>query len=211
MPTSDVRVVELESPSDLQLHYAFADNVSYRGQDAIRLIESDDTPENAHSLAVVPHSTFMDGTIETEVAGVPRPGAPPEARGFVGIAFRVQSQAVAFEAFSLRPTNGRSDDQLRRNHSTQYIAHPDYPWYRLREGSPGRYESYADLVAGEWTPIRIVVSGSQALLYVNRGEQPCLVVNDLKLGRAAGQIALWIGGGTEGDFSTKLSLHSRAA
>ncbi len=55
---------------------------------------------------------------------------------------------------------------------------------------------------GAWTPIRIVVSGIQAQLYVNEAEQPCLLVNDLKLGETQGQIALWIGAGTEAYFST---------
>ncbi len=47
----------------------------------------------------------------------------------------------------------------------------------------------------------MVVSGVQAQLYVNDAEQPCLVVNDLKLGHARGQLALWIGSGTEAYFS----------
>ena len=102
----------------------------------------------------------------------------------------------------MRPTNGRASDQLRRNHSTQYISHPDFPWYQLRKEKPGVYESYTDLVPGIWTPIRIVVSGTQAQLYVNGAEQPCLVVYDLKLGETQGQIALWIGAGTEAYFST---------
>jgi hypothetical protein len=114
----------------------------------------------------------------------------------------VQPHGSHFECFYLRPTNGRANDQLRRNHSTQYISHPDFPWYRLREETPGVYESYTDLVPGAWTPIRIVVSGIQAQLYVNGAEQPCLVVNDLKLGETQGQIALWIGAGTEAYFST---------
>jgi hypothetical protein len=113
----------------------------------------------------------------------------------------VQPGGAQYECFFLRPTNGRADDQLRRNHSTQYISYPDYPWHRLREESPGVYESYTDLVPGAWTPIRIVVSGTQAQLYVNRAEQPCLIVNDLKLGEAQGQIGLWIGSGTEAYFS----------
>ena len=54
---------------------------------------------------------------------------------------------------------------------------------------------------GAWTPIRIVVSGIHAQLYVHGAEQPCLVVNDLKLGETQGQIALWIGPGTEAYFS----------
>jgi len=36
---------------------------------------------------------------------------------------------------------------------------------------------------------------------VNGGEQPCLIVNDLKLGETRGQIALWVGTDTEGYFS----------
>jgi hypothetical protein len=49
-----------------------------------------------------------------------------------------------FECFYLRPTNGRADDQVRRNHSVQYISFRGFPWYRLE--SPEKYESYTDLV-----------------------------------------------------------------
>lgn len=90
---------------------------------------------------------------------------------------------------------------MRRNHSTQYISHPDYPWYKLREEHPGVYESYTDLVPGEWTKVRIIVSGTRAQLYVHGAEQPCLIVKDLKLGEKEGGIALWIGTGTEAYFS----------
>jgi hypothetical protein len=91
---------------------------------------------------------------------------------------------------------------LRCNYSAQYISHPDFPWYRLREETPGAYESYTYLVPGAWIAVRIAVSGIQAQLYVNGAEQPCLVVNDLKLGETQGGIALWIGAGTEAYFST---------
>ena len=154
------------------------------------------------AIAILSDSDFKDGVIEAEIAGVPRKDAPQDMRGFVGIAFHVQSPELSFECFFLRPTNGRADNQLRRNHSTQYISQTEYPWYRLREESPGGYESYVDLAPGAWTPIKIVVSGVQAKLYVNNTEQPCLVVNDLKLGEAHGKIALWIGTGTEAYFST---------
>jgi hypothetical protein len=42
------------------------------------------------------------------------------ARGFAGIAFRVQPDLRTYDAFYLRPTNGRADDQVRRNHAAQY-------------------------------------------------------------------------------------------
>jgi hypothetical protein len=114
-------------------------------------------------------------------------------RGFIGIAFRVQPHGSRFECFYLRPTNGRANDQLRRNHSTQYISHPAFPWHQLRKETPGVYESYADLVPGDWTPIRIVVSGIQAQLHVNGAEQPCLVVNDLKLGERTDKLRCGLG------------------
>ena len=199
MTSSWLRSFPLSSLSELELHHVEAKLVTHHGRRAVRLVEQG---EPTDAIAILSGSDFEDGVIETEIAGIPRKDAPQDMRGFVGLAFRVQPDASRFECFYLRPTNGRADDQLRRNHSTQYISHPDFPWYRLREESPGVYESYTDLVPGAWTPIRVVVSGIRAHLYVNGAEQPCLVVNDLKLGKTRGQIALWIGAGTEAYFTT---------
>jgi hypothetical protein len=193
----------LDSLSDLELHDVRADLVTYRGRSALRLVESE-TAGDGPALAVLTQTDFAQGEITTAVAGDRRADAPPEMRGFVGIAFRVASPA-RYECFYIRPTNGRADDQLRRNHATQYVSHPDYPWYRLRKESPGVYESYADLVPGAWTRLRITVSGSRARLYVNGARQPTLIVNDLKLGDTRGRIGLWIGNGTEAYF-TKLTV-----
>jgi hypothetical protein len=199
MNATQARTYQLNSLSELELHHVDAELVTYRNRRAVRLVEQG---EAIDTIAILSNSDFEEGVIETEIAGAPRKDAPHDMRGFVGIAFRVQPHGSRYECFYLRPTNGRADDQLRRNHSTQYISQPDFPWYRLREETPGVYESYTDLVPGVWTPIKIVVSGIQAQLYVNRAEQPCLVVNDLKLGKTRGQIALWIGAGTEAYFST---------
>ena len=153
------------------------------------------------STAILKGTDFGNGSIEVDLAALPATGAVAQARGFVGIAFRVAADASRLECFYLRPTNGRADDQLRRNHSTQYVSHPDYPWHRLREDTPGRYESYVDLVPGQWTKVRIEVEGTRARLFVDAGEQPVLIVNDLKLGDTRGAVALWIGLGTEAYFS----------
>jgi hypothetical protein len=198
MTTSRSLVFPLTTLAELELQSVEAEIIIYRGRQAVRLVEQE---EATVTIAILSGSNFKDGVIEAEIAGAPRRDAPQDMRGFVGIAFRVKPHGSRFECFFLRPTNGRADDQLRRNHSTQYISHPEYPWYRLREESPGMYESYTDLVPGAWTPIRIVVSGTRAQLYVNGAEQPCLIVNDLKLGETQGQIALWIGAGTEAYFS----------
>ena len=110
------------------------------------------------------------------------PGAAWGARGFVGIAFRVQKDLETYDAFYLRPTNGRADDQERRNHSAQYISLPEWPWFRLRKETPSRYEAYVDLVPGAWTKIKIEVRGDKARLYVHDKEQPTLIVKDVKSG-----------------------------
>ncbi|MGZ9234674.1 MAG: hypothetical protein ACXW4E_04050 [Anaerolineales bacterium] len=195
-----MQTYHLESLSDLKLCNVLGEFVTYRGRSALRLIEQD-MMKDMESIAILSDSNFKDGIIETAIAGSPRAEAPMEMRGFVGIAFRVQPQGSHFEYFYIRPTNGRANDQLRRNHSTQYCSHPDFPWFRLREENPGVYESYTDLISGDWTDIKIVVSGLHAELYVNGAEQPCLIVNDLKLGESQGQIALWVGAGTEAHFS----------
>ncbi len=190
---------QVDDIGNLDLHAVKATRVTKDGKEAIRLVETGDS--KSHAVAIIKDFEFKNGTIETMIAGNPLPDAPLDMRGFVGIAFRIRAGDGQFECFYLRPTNGRANDQLRRNHSTQYISAPDYPWYRLREENPGVYESYTDLVSGAWTPIKLVVNGIRAELYVNGADQPCLIVNDLKLGESSGQIGLWIGLGTEAHFS----------
>ena len=130
-----------------------------------------------------------------------RSGASQAARGFVGVAFRVAPQIETFECFYIRPTNGRAEDQVRRNHSSQYISYPGYPWELLREKHPEKYESYVDLVPAKLTSLKIEVRGDKARLYVHGNEQPTLIINDLKQAPRSGAIALWIGPGTIGHFA----------
>lgn len=181
-----------------------AEQVTYKGKQAIRVVDAtqpgiEGTPNR---IAVLVNTLFGDGTIEADLAGEPGPGASGDARGFVGIAFRIASGLSNFECFYLRPTNGRADDQIRRNHSLQYISFPDFPWQRLRKEFPEKYESYVDLVPGEWAKIRIEVHGEKARLFVNGVAQPNLIVNDLKLGAGRpGSVGLWIGPGTVAHFA----------
>jgi len=172
---------------------------NFKGRSAIQLIAAPDA-QNASSYAVVKDALFRDGTIEVDLAGQPGAGAGSGARGFIGIAFRLQPDG-RYEYIYLRPTNGRADDQVRRNHSTQYSSHPDFDFARSRQEAPEKYESYVDLEPGVWTKYRIEVDGRKARLYVNEAPQPCLIVNDLKLEPQEGRVALWVGPGTEGYFA----------
>ena len=170
---------------------------TYQGKQATRLIDRDGNG----GVALLKGSSFKNGAIEVELAGKPSAGSFAAARGFVGIAFRDQSGGSKYECIYLRPTNGRADDMLRRNHSAQYSAEPEWGWERLRKESPGIYESYVDLEAGAWTRYKIVIKGTRAELYVHDAAQPCLIVKDLKLGDTAGAVALWVGPGTEAYFT----------
>jgi hypothetical protein len=195
--------IPLDSANGLQARKVNAEPAAYKGRKAVRVTDAlrEDREGNEDRIAILPKTEFQNGTIEIDLAGQPGPGAAETARGFTGVAFRVSPGASQFECFYLRPTNGRADDQLRRNHSLQYFSFPEFPWYRLRKETPAQYESYADLVPGEWTHVKIEVDGAKAKLYINGAPQASLLVNDLKHGESKGSIALWIGPGTVAYFS----------
>ena len=151
---------------------------------------------------------FHNGTIEVEVASDLALDAPFYARGFVGVSFRID-QVSRFENIYLRPTNSLADDQVRRNHTIQYFAYPDYVFDRLRRESPGIYETYADIAPGRWIHMKIVVAGSRARLYLDSKERPALIVNDLKLGSdQRGGVGLWIESGTVAHFRNLQVTHA---
>lgn len=144
---------------------------------------------------------FANGVIEVKVWSRIVNDAPAFARGFIGLAFRIDEHNSKFESIYIRPTNGRAEDQVRRNHSVQYFSYPDYKFDRLRKEDPEKYESYADMGLNEWITIRVEVKGTKAKLFINNNKNATLVVNDLKLGENQnGSIGLWVGNYTEGYF-----------
>ncbi|HUI98086.1 MAG TPA: hypothetical protein VLX44_20175 [Xanthobacteraceae bacterium] len=200
----------LADAARLQAHNVTVAAVRYRGSDAveIRLAGAYRGPDQ-DTFAFIPGLDFHDGTIEVDVAGSILPTALAGARGFVGIAFRIDPETFACEGLYIRPANGRADDQVRRNHASQYFSYPGWDFDRLRREAPAKYESYADLIAGEWTHLRIEVAGASARLYVGAAEQPVLIVNDLKRGADAhGAVGLFVDNGTDGHFR-KLSIRPR--
>src|SRR5713226_5542432 len=180
-------------------HRVKLESAEYLGKRAVKITE-DGQVADGEAYAIMKGSAFHNGAIEVELAGRPAAGVGGGgARGFIGIAFRLQGDQ--YEYIYLRPTNGRADDQIRRNHSTQYGAHPKFGFAESRQQAPEKYESYVDLEPGVWTRYRITVEGTKARLYVHGASQPCLIVNDLKLGDSSGGVALWIGPGAEGYFT----------
>jgi len=186
----------------LELHGVKAEPVTWRGRAALRVTDAAGPQNDAtNRIAIVRGVTLEDGTIEVVLTGDTAPNAPENLRGFVGVAFRLVNGGAQYECIYLRPKNGRAEDQLQRNHSLQYVSVPGFPWPRLRAEHPGQYESYADLVPGEWTQVKIQVAGAKARLYVNGAEQPALIVNELKQKPVEGHVALWLGPGTIAHFA----------
>ncbi len=225
--------LSLDSAVGLTLLNAEAAPVSFKGKKALKLTISPDAAAKMASaappatkggqkkgggpgegnrldhLAIVDGVEFSSGVIEVDLSGEPGAGAAGGARGFVGVAFRVQPDRKTYDCFYLRPTNGRAEDQERRNHTAQYISHPAHPWFKLREETPSRYESYVDIGPAEWINIKIDVSGDKARLFVNGHAQPALIVNDVKTGSASkGAVGLWFEGSTIAHFAN-LKITSR--
>ena len=206
--SAQVKNLPLTTTDGLTLIRAKAEPATHQGKQGLRVTVSEEALKQMkpgdgelNPLAVIQGLEFSNGVIEAEIAGAPGPGAAEGARGFVGIAFRMQKDTQTYDAFYLRPTNGRAEDQVRRNHSAQYISNPAWPWPRLRKETPEKYEAYVDLEPGVWTKVRIDVRGEQARLYVHDQPQPTLVINDVKSGtQGSGAIALWVGPGTIAHF-----------
>lgn len=173
------------------------------GKQVVKVIR-DSTIKNADqpTHVIIKEIQFRDGIIEVNVLSRLLPNASAGARGFIGISFRINDDNSKFENIYIRPTNGRAEDQVRRNHSIQYFSYPDFAFDRLRKESPERYESYADMGLNEWINLRIEVKGEKARLFVNNSKEPSLIVNDLKHGPdLSGSIGFWVDGGTEGYFA----------
>jgi hypothetical protein len=142
-----------------------------------------------------------NGTIEVKMLSRIMENSPfPAARGFIGVAYRVEQENKNFDAIYLRPSNGRADDQLRRNHTIQYFSYPENTFSRLRKEANGLYETYADIGLNEWIDVRIEFQDEKAVLYINNQKSPSFIVTKMLGTSKTGSIALWVEIGTVGYF-----------
>jgi hypothetical protein len=123
------------------------------------------------------------------------------------IAAVVGIAALSALSFLARPTPASAPLSFRadgpgRQRAVQYISRPEYPWAKLREQYPGRYESPVSPVPDPdgWFHVRIVVAGRAVRVFVDRGTTPTLMVDTLT-GPRGGMVGLWVGNGSGGDFA----------
>ena len=158
------------------------------GRNVLRLAPiGGNRPGSNLALALVKHTALAEGSIDVDLRG----NAAGQA-SFLGVAFAAVA-GQRHEAVYFRPFNFRSGDHEHRAHAVQYVAWPDYPWDRLRAGSPGVYESAVDPAPDPvgWFHARIDITATEVRVTVDRARHPCLVVQ--RLGPAGGgAVGLWV-------------------
>ena len=152
--------IELKPQNILEVHNVVTKPVQYRGKTALEVSDADPQhPESAFRLVLIKNITFRNGTIDLYLSGDTAADAPAVFRGFTGIAFHISPDRSHFDCIYLRPKNGHSPDPVQHGHATQYVSEPDFPWNKLRTETPGKYESSADIMPGDWIHVRIEISG----------------------------------------------------
>ncbi|HTF19752.1 MAG TPA: family 16 glycoside hydrolase [Chryseolinea sp.] len=167
------------------------ESVIENGRQVLKLSEAP-----GDGLAIVNDMTFENGTIEFDVKG-----RNVMQQSFVGLAFHVQDRST-YEAVYFRPFNFVNADTARRRRAVQYIAMPDYPWEKLREQHPGKYESKVSPVPepDAWFHVKVVVEDKNVRVYVDNSASPSLQVERLSNSQS-GKLAMWTGHGSNGSFA----------
>ena len=86
-----------------------------------------------NTYALIHEEVFHNGIIDVDVRSRLLPTADETNRGFVGIVFRAKKDASEFESFYIRPTNGNTDEPVRKLHGCQYFSYPGYTFAYFRK------------------------------------------------------------------------------
>src|SRR6266852_1990610 len=89
-PLAVASLVSAQTVDQLIPHKVKLESVDYLGKRAVKITE-DGQVADGDAYAIVKGSAFHNGAIEVELAGRPAAGAAGDARGFIGIAFRLQN------------------------------------------------------------------------------------------------------------------------
>jgi hypothetical protein len=165
--------------------------INENGRSGVFLTESP-----GDGVMVLKDIEFSSGIIEADIKGKDAMG-----QSFVGIAFHVQKDS-SYDAVYFRPFNFFNADTARRHRAVQYISIPNYPWEKLRETWPRKYESNVTSVpnANDWFHVKLMVKGNTIKAFVNNETKPCLEVEKLS-STTKGAIALWVGNNSSGAFA----------
>lgn len=185
-----------------------AENFNLDGEKVLRVVKTEKLFDfDINSVAKLKDSDFHNGIIEVEMLSRLLPDAPDFARGFIGIAFRINENNSAFESFYIRPTNSNTSDPVRRAHGCQYFSFPKYTFAYLRENNITDYEAPISHGLNEWIKLKAVIKDARADFYLN--DALTLTVTDLKRGEnARGAVGFFVDIGTEA-FYKNLNIRAK--
>jgi hypothetical protein len=137
---------------------------------------------------------FKNGVIELDIKG-----SDAQGRSFVGLAFHGLNDST-YDVVYFRPFNFENPE--RKGHSVQYISHPQFTWYRLREEHPGKYENMVNPVPDpkDWFHVTIKMLYPDVKVFVNDSKEASLEVSQLS-SQKGGWIGFWVGNNSEGYFN----------
>lgn len=156
-------------------------------------IELDSQP--GAGIAIFRNLDFEYGKLEFELKGENNPGA-----SFIGLAFNIQNDST-YEAIYFRPFNFKSPEKSRREHSLQYIYHPQYTWNRLRQNHPGKYEAaYLNSPdPDEWFRIRLIIEPENIIVQDRKSKETLLEIERLASTKSK-KLGFWTGNNSRGSF-----------
>lgn len=195
------RIVENTINEFENIHTAMSD-VLLDGEQTIRVVKADKIMQfDENTLVRLKDCDFHNGTIKVKMLSRLLPDAPDFARGFIGIVYRVNDNNSEFESFYIRPTNGMTDDPVRKSHGCQYFSYPGYTFAYFREFNITQYEAPIHNGLDEWVQLKAVIRDETAEFYLNDEPEPVLTVKDMKHGKdARGSVGFFSEIGTEAFF-----------
>jgi hypothetical protein len=158
------------------------------GKSVVRLAPKGKVDKGSNvGLVLVEGVEFGEGTLEVDLKGKGKFEA-----SFLGLAFNV-TDGKKFEAVYFRPFNFMRDPESFRTHAVQYVAWPEHTWEKLRQATPGKYESRVKPVPDPsgWFHARIEVAKTKVSVWVDDAKEPSLVVDRL-VGGEKGKVGLWV-------------------
>jgi len=146
------------------------------GDTSVGMVDGLPTLRLRTGQALRPDVTFEDGVIEFDFRGT-------DERAFLGVTFRTGEDGTGEDVY-LRLHKSKQPDAI------QYT--PDYRGrgqWQLFHGPDAT--AYVAFRPGEWTQVRVEVTGDRAAVTVGDAGEPQLIVRELASGRTSGFVGLW--------------------
>ncbi|OAX48479.1 hypothetical protein [Paenibacillus sp. AD87] len=196
-------------PEGAKLYSVTASPTIMDGRQALRVTLTDEASKGEPNIDFIDMPTFLripgdfkNGTISVNLFSKLRDDAPPYARGFAGLAYRIGNSGDVFEAVYLRPLNGLKvkPESPRDKRAVQYFSYPNWKFDRLRQEYPdGRFEAGANIGPAEWINLTLEIAETYLTVFVDGAE--CMSLDKTKAEVTTGDIGLFVDIGTEAFFS----------